>query len=371
MKGAIMGQPEVVEKKLTESLPENGKIPDSLGVEIDMKSIPDKENKECVIKLNGSELIRRGEIIALTASPGAGKTASVEALASALIADKHNLEIDTLGWTVRSSGRKALIIDTERPSDDCGESYERIINRLGKNNTLMNGDKLTDLTYLRFVDIPKLHGRMLALEHHINTNEYELIIIDGILDFSNSLNDEIGTSECVTWLRSLASKYDCAICATLHPNKGGEVMAGHLGSFLYRYCRTSLYIKMNQSDKSVKEITADFMMGKLSHSDISGFEPSYFTWDRGLKYMISTVEPEHIKSIAYDEGLIKELMNSFMIKGKTDVPSSDLKNKYAEKKGIGYETAKKHVLEAVRNEVIKSNGKGRSTTYRINDYASY
>jgi len=369
-----MGQPDVIESKLTRSVPENGRLPDSFGVEVDINSIPDKEGKECVIKLNDSQLIRRGEILSLTASPGSGKTACIEALASAFIANKHNLSIDTLGWSYSTSGRNCLIVDTERPSVDCGESYERIINRLGKDTALLNGDRLTDLTYLRFLEIPKLHDRKVALEYHIKTNEYELIIIDGLLDFSNSLNDEGGTSECVTWLRSLASKYDCAICTTLHPNKGREgreIMAGHLGGFLYRYCRTSLLIKPNQYDKSVKEITVDFLMGKLSHSDISQFEPSYFAWDKRLEYMTGTTEPEHIKTISFDETLIKELMNSFIIIGKTDVPSSELKEKYAERKGIKYETAKKHILEAVKNGVIESNGNGKSTTYRIKDYVPF
>lgn len=340
---------------------------DKYGIRIDLSFEPSQE--ECCLLLNNTPLIKRAEICVITGNPGSGKTNCIEALACSHIENKNHVNIDTLGWKFQSDGRKCLVVDTERIKDECSASYRKICNRLQirENMELVEGQKLKDLTYISFVEIAQLKDREKALEHHLDTEEYELIILDGVLDFTTHLNDERGVPETIRWLKSLASKFDCAVVVTLHPNKGTETMAGHIGSFLYRYCRASLIVRSNQNDKSVKEITVDFPQGKLSHSDISRFEPPYFTWDDEKAMMVTTNAPDKIYSPLYKEAIIRQVMNEYTINGEFYVPAAKLRERYSEMVGVKEETARKHIQTAAADGLLKSTGAAKGTKYSMNE----
>lgn len=311
-------------------------------------------------------IVYPGELFTLVALPGAGKTQVCEALAAAYVADYHKLQnIDTLGIHVAATeGRNCLYVDTERPHDDNFKSYTRIFYRTGtdKNDYLLDANgRITGLDYRCFVNLESLEILREELEYLCQTNAYGLIIIDGALDFVGSMNNEEECSALVKWLRSLANKMGCAIVTTLHPNKGSDAMAGHLGAMLYRYSRACLAIRNHEHDPEIKIITTSFQQGKLSHGIAEINLP--FTWSYDTHMMASLpTEAAHKQRVPRQQ--VKAIFDTFLLAGKIWVPSVDIKKEYAEKYKKTKSTTDKHMAYALLQGWIERTGEGRQTTYK-------
>jgi hypothetical protein len=239
-----------------------------------------KKNNKPALTLNGSTLINFGEIFCLVGLPGHGKTAICEGIAST-----HRGKT-SFGFNFNSNGKKCLFIDTERPPDDVCDSYHNIAKRLG-NAPLDEHGEIEGLIHLSLSEFGKVAELKAILERELSSGEFDLVQLDGILDFSLSMNDDKDATEVVKWVRALAVKYNCAVVLTIHPNKNSDVIAGHLGSFLYRWCRAILYVRTVKGDKSVKELTGEPEMSKLSHADLGTLDPVYFSWNHEHKLLMA------------------------------------------------------------------------------------
>jgi hypothetical protein len=314
------------------------------------------------LTLNGHVFIRPGEIGALLALPGTGKTIVTEGISACGISSRLNVPcIDSFGFLFNSTGRKILLCDTERTPDDCSKTYHNIFKRLGKNPKALteDGSKVDHFTHLVMSEIGEPEEMRKALKGYLSTGEYDLVILDGILDFTVSMLDDKDATKVIKMLRAEAVKHNCAIVATIHPNKGTDMPAGHIGAFLYRWCRAFLLIR-NSADKNVKEITTDFQHAKLSHGNVSGFDPVYFTWDDQSGMMRTCEEP---KGPVYKISALKQSVMELRLTGQNEIPSGTLKIKYASLTGLKEETAKKHIAKAVVDGLLIPVGTGRATKY--------
>lgn len=319
-----------------------------------------RQHKEALLFLNGKPLINRGGLFTMVALPGTGKTQTCAAIASAFVKERHNIDIDSLGFTFSKCEGDILYIDTENPKDDNILNFQGISKRLS--NPGYSEGRLKGLEYYGLVDIANYTAMRKKIEALLEVRKYDALIIDGALDLSPGLNDEIGAKETVLWLRSLASRKDIGIITTLHPNKGTETAAGHIGAFLYRYCRAMLLIRPNKDDKSVKEITADFAQGKLSHCDPSQFEPQYIQWDERSAMMLSCDAPDTTgrKYVLSD---FEYVFEQFRKNKQTTIPSSPLIDAYSNRIERGKELARQHIRAAVADGQIGKQGNGKNTKY--------
>lgn|GEM_PF-1814179 len=311
---------------------------------------------------NSTALINRGEIAVLMASPGVGKTSATEGAGAAFLIAVNKLDaVDTIGFRYISIGKKALLCDTERTADDCSKTYQNIFRRVGKRQELLteDGSKFKDLTHLVMAEIGDPHVLRKVLESYLSSDEYEFVILDGVLDFSASMLDDKDSVIVVKWLRALAVKYNCAIVVTIHPNKGTTNPAGHIGAFLLRWSRAFLLIR-STSDKNVKEITIDFDHFKLSHASPGDFEPVFFSWDQATGMMKTCGAPA---PPMYKLNFLKQAIIELRLNGYHEIPSAILKDHYGKLAGIKTEAAKKHLLKAVDDGLLISHGEGRSTSY--------
>ncbi len=323
------------------------------------------KQQEPAIKFVGHPLIYNGEIATIVALPGSGKTQAMEAAGCGFIANKNNLRLDydCLGLEfTNTAGKMALIADTERTYDDARKSFNRMHKRLGNNPQMIENGEFKDLTFLCLIDADNIQQRKDALEHYVSTGKYSLVIIDGILDFCKDgmINGE-DASEVVRWLRSLANKYQFAAITTMHPNKGTEIMAGHIGGYLYRWSRACLLISRHPDDEETKVITRRFGQGKASHA---GELPDvYFRYDEDAGMMVLCDQPES-QRINYNEQEIKKIFNSYLISnGQNSITSSELKELYASAINVKDRTAQKHILEAAKDGLLEKQGSSRGTSY--------
>jgi hypothetical protein len=314
------------------------------------------------LTLNNTVLIKRSEIFALLSLPGAGKTTLTEGLVAAQLASKHNISgVDTFGFQYNSIGLKCLLVDTERPPDDCSTTYQNIYKRLGKPDRILTDDKskIANFTHLMMSEIADPNILRKTLEYYVKKGEYEFVLLDGVLDFCLSMLDDKDATTVVKWIRALAVKYNCAFVVTIHPNKGTSNPAGHIGSFLLRWSRAMLVIKTS-TDKHIKEISTDFEHAKLSHGNMAAFTPTYFSWNNSLSMMMTCNQPE---APNYKINILKQAVMELRLKGINQIPSADMKKHYSALSGLKPETAKKHILKAVADGLLVSIGEGKATKY--------
>lgn len=342
-----------------------------LGFEIDLDT--EVAHTSPFLLLNDQPLINRGEIFVILALPGSGKTQlCAGGIASGFLDSKHNISCDSLGISFNGAVNRVLYIDTERTKDDNTKTYKSIAARLDieTRQNLISGNTIKDLDYWCMSDIPDYQTMRGRIESLLKGAKYDLLIIDGALDISPGLNDETGCKEAVVWLRSIAVKYDIGLVTTLHPNKGTETAAGHIGGFLYRFCRAMLLIRPNSNNKHVKELTADFSQGKLSHCDPTRFNPSYFTWSDDDHMFTSVDEPEQSES-PVNESAILEVLEDFRTEdGLRTIPAARFQEAYSLKIGKTKETARKHLKRAV-GKLLQTIGSGKNTEYAGIDYTPF
>ncbi len=317
------------------------------------------------LTINGYIIIRNQEIMNICGLPGAGKSSILETIILAIIVNLHGLEgIDTNGIEFESSGLGACLIDTERPPDDNRVSLEHLEQMLDLENhpELRDGNRIKGLKYLMFAEEGDLDTLKAMLEEVYKDPGFKLIIIDGVLDFVSSMNDDKDSAAVVKWIRALTVKYDKVTITTLHPNKNSENMAGHLGAMIYRWCRASLLLRANKDDRSVKELVSDFDMGKLKHADMFMFPGIYWRWSTSENRMMPAEKPE--PNAKYDAGFIDQIFNTWLLaaKGKK-IPAKELLEQYAQLTGLTVNGVRPHITEAVKAGYLGKDGTARGTKY--------
>ncbi len=310
-----------------------------------------KKNTQPALLVNNKTLIHYGHVYTIVGLPGDGKTSQVEALACTALGKPM------FGYSFNSNGKKVLVIDTERTPDDVYDSYKNIHKRIKAETDLEN---LVHLTLSAHGKIEELKS---ILEREMATEEFDLVILDGILDFSGGMNDDKDATELVKWVRALSVKHNTATVLTIHPNKGSETIAGHLGSMLYRWSRAILYVRSVKGNKSIKELTGEPGMAKLSHADLGEFEPVYFSWNHHEAMMMQCdFTPTS------DRGAISKankVLQNVLADG-TRLRYSELLKKVVDM-GHAEGTAKRWIKNAAEKEMLNTTGGVYSINQKYNE----
>ncbi len=318
------------------------------------------------VTLNDQPLIYIGEIMTVVALPGTGKSRLCEVLASRFIAKKQNIPLsyDSWGFDINSIQRKAAIFDTERPLDDSRRAIERIYKRTGRNPAALEGSKFKDVDFICLADVDSVKALKTAVENRLEGGEYSFAIIDGILDFClDGMTDGVDSTAVVKWLRALANKYEMAIVTTLHPNKGTETMAGHIGAYLYRYSRACLLLTRHPHDQETKVITRNFPQGKASHA--GDLQDVFYRYDVDAGLHVLCEEPEEIKTI-YKGATIEDIFRQHILTtGSDTMPAAQLRTTYAQRVGISERTSSNHIKMAVADGLLAKGGSTKDAAYAL------
>lgn len=318
------------------------------------------------ISMNGLTLINESEVFALVAAPGAGKTNLIEAIIAKYIAAKNNIEVDSFGISINITRKKILVLDFERPEQDVRLSLERICNRIDAKNKpgLWDGDDLKDLDIFRFLDVQEMDKRKEAFQECINSNEYDMIIIDGMLELVPSMNDEREIKDFFSSIRSSASTHNINFIVTIHSNRGSSIPQGHIGGYIVKYARAVLHIKANENDRSVKEIYFDQTYGKLSHCDPTNFIPSFMIWDIEKGFFVSADVPKEKPKLGFK---LEALIQVYKEKRTLKLQAGDLQQKYSTIAGIVIATAKNHIKVAKDTGYLTQIQEGSKYFYSIDE----
>ena len=183
----------------------------------EMRITPEKQlpKMDFLFRLFGKPCFPRRELVAITGKAKSGKTFVTSMLMACCQAG------DVLSFHRETDAPlKLLWYDTEQ-SD---ESTQDIL----KNRILrMTGITTTNCTNYTNVDVFNVRAvawkeRRSLLKEAVSHYDPDLVIVDGIRDLVNDINDGVLAQEVLEELMHLATKKNCCIVCVLHQNKGSE-----------------------------------------------------------------------------------------------------------------------------------------------------
>lgn len=171
------------------------------------------------------------DIHAIKAKQKAGKTTALKVFIAALL--------QGVMFRVKSLLEKPgiLFFDTEQNRTDTKLILEDVAQMTGLSSEVI--DSQVSLHSLRRIDQEQLLPLLkLALEEE----KPQVVMLDGIVEFVASFNDETESKQLIKELLKLSDQHNCAIVCILHTNKADEDhnMRGHLGTMLAQKSATVL-----------------------------------------------------------------------------------------------------------------------------------
>jgi len=178
-------------------------------------------------------------IVTYTGLPKSGKTTFLSATVAAAISKKDVFGIKTFLYQDKP---KIAYFDTEQSGYDFNRFTTRVkqfadIKRLGKNFD----------AFLCREDDPQ--SIIMMINAYLkNASDCGVLVIDGLLDLVNNMNDEREAKKIIRILKKWSTIHDLLIITVLHQGKGNNQTIGHLGSFIDRYSQSVLDIVKEKDD---------------------------------------------------------------------------------------------------------------------------
>ena len=269
--------------------------------------------------INGVDCVPSGEVTAIAGKPGAGKSTALAILVGILIG-----RTEFAGIKCVTPCRKVLWLDTEKGPFSCQQKMT-IFRQVAD---IDSNEKLEDCgVHFALLRQESTIDRLYDAYALAQKDNYDLIVIDGIFDFTVDPNKEY--SSVTDLLRGLADN-GVSVFAMLHTNKNNDHMRYALGTELERICTTRLtvvlekkihVIKMEKSNDTAMASDVSFNFDDAGRVvPVSSQEPSYDTDDKkisDLNGMMSKVFEECKEEALSHTSLVVKLMETFGISDST------------------------------------------------------
>lgn len=210
-----------------------------------------------------------GNFVSLVGLPKAGKSTFISAIIAAGISKKEIFGMNII--TYENKYRIALF-DTEQSNIDF-QNKAKQIKRLSKQADIYKNLDVYTVTEHSANTIMHLIKMYLEI-----TPTCAVLVVDGILDLIDNMNDEKQSKYLTKFLRVMAKKFDVLIITVLHLGKKDKTSIGHIGSSSDRYAQSTLEIE------KTKEGT--FKMSAKMLRSASDFEPIELAWSDDNKSYI-------------------------------------------------------------------------------------
>ena len=187
-----------------------------------------------------------GNISTITAPPKTRKSFFCSLLASAYLSGSN-----IYGGQIKGHrGNGSLIhIDTEQSNYHASRVFQRPLQMDSK----IPKDKYNTfaLRTISYID------RLKFLEYYLRENikEPSLVILDGVADMCNDVNDIKSCNSLVSALMRISQQNNCHIINVIHQNFGSAKLGtGHLGSALEKKSETTIVLEENNVNKGFTSV---------------------------------------------------------------------------------------------------------------------
>lgn len=202
----------------------------------------------------------QGEIMQVSGQKKAGKSNVLKfMLATALMPEVDTMQ--TLGIRAMYTTKDVVFVDTEQSKQKTKEFIERVVQIAGLNDEPEN---------LHFYNIRAcdMKERMEFLTDFLFTEHKNasLIIIDGITDFIDSVNNEEVSKKLIdALLKQLGG--ELSIVVTIHEGKDGNGARGHIGQEIERKCVGAISVSKDRV-KKLHKISCKLVRNSADFDDI-------------------------------------------------------------------------------------------------------
>lgn len=212
------------------------------------------------IIIDDTWICTEGEIMQVSGQKKAGKSNVLKfMLATALMPEVNTF--DTLGLRATYTKKDVIFVDTEQSKQKTQEFCNRVIQIAG----LKEEPKNLHFYNIRAYD---MNQRMSFLteflfNHH---KDASLLIIDGITDFIDSVNNEEVSKKLIdSLLKQLGG--ELSIVVTIHEGKDGNGARGHIGQEIERKCVGAISVSKDRVKRTHK-ISCKLVRNSADFDDI-------------------------------------------------------------------------------------------------------
>lgn len=176
-----------------------------------------------------------------------------------------------------------VFFDTEQSVYDCHSVAKSIQAMAGSEIPNFAAFSLREYSPRQRVEI--IEYAMEKMKDHIG-----FVVIDGIADLANAINDEEEATKIITLLMKWTSLYNCHVVTVIHQNKGDNYATGHLGSYIMKKAECVISVTRYDEDKDRSRIANDYMRGTVDFDDFDLLVNEY-----GLPELDNALEQESKK----------------------------------------------------------------------------
>lgn len=235
----------------------------------DSRYNPNKQPKieQVIFTIQNQNIGSLQNFITLTGLPKAGKSRFISAIISSGLT---GAEMFTMKLRLNEEHYRILHFDTEQSEYD----YYKMINNI---KAMAKIDTLPHYFHSWNMREHEPKTLVAAVEFVVkNMQNLGVIILDGILDFLYSYNDEAESKALINLLKRWSKISNCLIICILHVGKTTGTTVGHFGAMADRASQTVMECKRNDIDKLVTYT----LIPKTSRSaDPSILNPVEIYWD--------------------------------------------------------------------------------------------
>lgn len=217
-----------------------------------IKSDTAVEPEQYALSVDGVGFFAMKDIHALKGKQKSGKSAILKWCAATLVAGSLG-RVESLLREPR-----VLFLDTEQQAADVRLVLDEVKRLSGV------GDDYLD-SHLYLYTLRRLSYDTLVQDTRmiIDAVRPQVVIIDGVVDYVDSFNDEVASRQLVHELLVMCDEFECAIVSVLHENKAidDQNMRGHLGTVLAQKAGTVL--QCQKRDDVITVTTSDARHGAM------------------------------------------------------------------------------------------------------------
>jgi len=209
-------------------------------------------------QINEKRLFTLGNFSAITGKSKSKKTFLTSILLAAAV--KKDLIYRKIVGCLPENKQAVLLFDTEQSNYDAYKTSKRVIDIIGYDCDNFGSFDLREFTPLERCEIIEY-----ALEKFKDNLGY--VVIDGIADLANAINDEIEAVRVVSLLMKWTKIYNCHITTVIHQNKNDSYATGHIGSAILKKAEAIISVTKDDTDNYRSKVECDMIRGT------SDFEP--------------------------------------------------------------------------------------------------
>lgn len=298
--------------------------------------------------LEGIPICTAGNLTTISAPAKAGKSAVTGAMLASVFAVDN---ADCLGFKSANPHAHAVLhLDTEQSRFDHQDGVWRIIRR-AQIEAAPSWLLSYCLTGLSAVEIRAAISTLIK-DSAEKYGGMHSVVIDGVADSANDVNDPAEAGAIVAELQNLAIEFNCPVIGIIHVNPGSDFKTrGHLGSQLERKSETNLRL---EKDDGVTVVFAD----KNRRAPIPKKTGPKFSWNDEAKMHSTHKTWRSAKQEADKLRLAAHAKTVFVTANAPAIPYSRLTELLTMEAHCSVSTAKRNVAQMMKLEIITKNTGG-------------